>query len=968
MCRGVRKKLLSIVMAVAMVLSVVIVQNKAKNKVVEAAGWYYDVEAAMAYAEANWDKNNDTIWCAEFVRNCLRAGGLNIANLGDHTTDVTRAIESLTGISGQDLVLDSNGNATYDLDGAILQRGDVVLQWCYTCQNGPHILICSGYDSYGNAVYYAHNGMLHNQTYNLSINTAKKNNHSPACNITGRVFRISQKRVTDSPLDLGYSFYSKIYVDKNGTTVKESNNSLVYEQYKENDNSFWWRFVRNSNGSYRIMNVKTGNYIDDSDFGREDCSPIKTYISNNSTAQNYYIHSVGGGKVVLEPECAPEMVLDIGGDNFTKIHLYEYVKDNANQQFTLQMDDTITTPADLGESFDSKIIIKGGEKCVVEKDEKLVYESLLSTAQDAAEWTFIRNNNGSYCIKNKKTGNYIDDKDYGNEDGSVIKTYMYNRTSAQRFFLYLVEDGKVIIEPECAPGMVLDIGGDDFTKIHLYEYVHGNNNQRYRLEPISQEIKATSIELNKTEILMEVGQEYNELRATLFPSNTTDIVIWTSNKASVATVDTFGKIKAVAAGSVKITATAGNISRDIIVTVVNDHVWSDGVTENSKTCTESGRIKYICKVCGKIKYEEVQAQGHSYGDPAWTWTGYTKAVAKFTCKNNSSHTQSVIATITNKVTKAATCDTAGVRTYTATATFNGKTYTTTKTETIAAKGHNYGNPVWTWTGYTKAVAKFTCKNNSSHTKTVTATITNKVTKQATVTASGTKTYTATVTFNGKKYTNTKSETVYIFNKSKTGIQKYNNVLYYTKNGIQNTSFTGFAKYGNDWYYVVMGKVDTSKKDVIKGTVNGQSGWWYVSGSKVQFTDSVEKNSNGWWDIRNGKVDFNYTGFAKNSNGWWYCEKGKVNFNKKDVIKGTVNGQSGWWYVSGGKVQFVDSVEKNSNGWWAIKNGKVDFNFTGIAKNSNGQWYCKGGKVQFGYTGTVKYNNKTYKIKGGKVVN
>ena len=321
-----------------------------------------------------------------------------------------------------------------------------------------------------------------------------------------------------------------------------------------------------------------------------------------------------------------------------------------------------------------------------------------------------------------------------------------------------------------------------------------------------------------------------------------------------------------------------------------------------ETCTAAGYTgDTYCKDCGKkLKTgTKVAATGHSYGKPVWTWTGTTKAVARFTCKNDSSHVKSVKANITSRVTTPATCTTKGVRTYTATVEFNGKTYTAKKTESIAAKGHSWGTPKWTWTGTTKAVAAFTCKTDSSHTKKVAGKITNKVTTKATVTAAGTKTYTATVTLNGKTYKATKTEKIYLFDKSFTGIKKYNNVLYYVKNGIQYTSFTGFAKYGSDWYYVEKGKVDTTKKDVLKGTVNGESGWWFISG---------------------------------------------------------------------GKVQFIDSVEKNSSGWWCIQKGKVNFNFTGIAKNSNGSWYCKGGQVQLNYSGKITYNGKTYTIKNGKVVN
>ena len=427
----------------------------------------------------------------------------------------------------------------------------------------------------------------------------------------------------------------------------------------------------------------------------------------------------------------------------------------------------------------------------------------------------------------------------------------------------------------------------------------------------------------------------------------------------------------------------------VVVTCL--HTRTEVRNAKAPTCTEAGYTgDTVCLDCGTTvkKGTTRVATGHSYGTPTWTWNGTSSAIAKFICANESAHVTTVKATITSKDTKAATCTSTGVRTFTATVTFNSKTYTDTKTATIAATGHSYGTPVWTWTGYTKATAKFTCKNNSSHTNVATATITNKVTKNATVTAAGTRTYTATVTLNGKTYTNSKTESIYVFDKSKTCIQKYNNALYYAKNGVQDTSFTGFAKYGNDWYYVVNGKVDTSKKDVRKGTVNGETAWWFISGGKVQFVNSVEKNENGWWVIQKGKVNFDFTGLAPNENGWWYCKGGKVDFNKKDVLKGTVNGETAWWFVSGGKVQFVNSVEKNENGWWVIQNGKVNFDYTGIAKNENGWWRivngkvdfncntvekneygwwkCSGGKVDFDFTGVAKNSNGWWYCKNGKV--
>ena len=157
--------------------------------------------------------------------------------------------------------------------------------------------------------------------------------------------------------------------------------------------------------------------------------------------------------------------------------------------------------------------------------------------------------------------------------------------------------------------------------------------------------------------------------------------------------------------------------------------------------------------------EDPCATGHAYGEPVWSWTDDFKATATFTCANNAAHVETVNATVTNEVTTEATCETTGVRTYTAKVTFGGKDYTDTKTETLPATGHAYGEPVWSWTDDFKATATFTCANNAAHVENVTATVTNAVTTEATCETTGVRTYTAKVTFGGKDYTDTKTEVI-----------------------------------------------------------------------------------------------------------------------------------------------------------------------------------------------------------------
>ena len=125
------------------------------------------------------------------------------------------------------------------------------------------------------------------------------------------------------------------------------------------------------------------------------------------------------------------------------------------------------------------------------------------------------------------------------------------------------------------------------------------------------------------------------------------------------------------------------------------------VAEVPATCETAGvKAHWVCEVCGKLfsdaegKTETtleklaIPATGHAYGAPVWKWNDDFTASATFTCGNDASHVETVNAAVTNEVTTAATCESTGVRTYTAKVTFEGKEYTDTKTEVIPATDHD----------------------------------------------------------------------------------------------------------------------------------------------------------------------------------------------------------------------------------------------------------------------------------------
>ena len=114
---------------------------------------------------------------------------------------------------------------------------------------------------------------------------------------------------------------------------------------------------------------------------------------------------------------------------------------------------------------------------------------------------------------------------------------------------------------------------------------------------------ATDIKLNKNALELTVG-ESQTLVATVEPADTTDTVTWDTGRSDVATVDSTGKITAVAPGTAVIAARAGEKSAFCTVTVVAapcTHTNKTNVSEKPSTCKEQGWEAYSkCNDCGQL--------------------------------------------------------------------------------------------------------------------------------------------------------------------------------------------------------------------------------------------------------------------------------------------------------------------------------------------------------------------------------
>ncbi len=256
------------------------------------------------------------------------------------------------------------------------------------------------------------------------------------------------------------------------------------------------------------------------------------------------------------------------------------------------------------------------------------------------------------------------------------------------------------------------------------------------------------------------------------------------------------------------------LSRNTVTVEALGHDWDEGEVTTEPTCTTTGIKTFTCKRCGEERTEEIAALGHKWHFEGFTWegddaTGYTKVFANYICENDETHKAEPEAGLEKKSTDAS-CTEAGTVVYTASVSaedaLDGEAHSESRTVTgaplghtpgeavkennvdptcteeghydevvyctvcheelsreykvVPAAGHTWGNVIFTWTGFTAAIATRTCQKDTTHTETVDCVIASEVVEAPTATTEGLRIYTATAKFSdGTIIQNEKEEVI-----------------------------------------------------------------------------------------------------------------------------------------------------------------------------------------------------------------
>ena len=113
----------------------------------------YDRNEALNYAKNHWDDGVGV--CDEFVKDCLRAGGVDIQAGG--VGPIMDALIKVGYGEKVDLVVDDKGYHFNKEDNPKVEVGDILFIYCRDCQKMLHTAFIGKFDEKGNLQVYGHN-------------------------------------------------------------------------------------------------------------------------------------------------------------------------------------------------------------------------------------------------------------------------------------------------------------------------------------------------------------------------------------------------------------------------------------------------------------------------------------------------------------------------------------------------------------------------------------------------------------------------------------------------------------------------------------------------------------------------------------------------------------------------------------------------------------------------------------------
>ncbi len=256
--------------------------------------------------------------------------------------------------------------------------------------------------------------------------------------------------------NLGDDFYAKLTNSASGKNMSLSSTNVISNPASDAPAQVW-RFVRQEDGSYQIINQKNGKLLDLETSG-EDGTNVCINAANGSQSQNWFVY-YKVGKYLLRPATSEKCVLTVADgstEDGANIQINTFTE-TKSQRFAITKIDYLndSQPANMGDSFYSKITgIASSKSLSLSETNVILYQNTSSNAQI---WKFVRQDDGSYEIVNQKNNLLLTVEDPTQAAPNVHVAADTNATT-QRWFIY-AKEGNYVLQPACASDQLLEVAG-----------------------------------------------------------------------------------------------------------------------------------------------------------------------------------------------------------------------------------------------------------------------------------------------------------------------------------------------------------------------------------------------------------------------------------------------------------------------------------------------------------------------------
>ncbi len=426
--------------------------------------------------------------------------------------------------------------------------------------------------------------------------------------------------------DLGADFYAIISPKTNQNLAVQGSATTQRQVALQNlsDTEYQrWHFVRSGSGSsayYQISN-DANDFRLSSQGGTSNQTQVKVWQNGTGQDTYWYIYKDynGGYRLVTRPSNgSSKLALDVTNGSIlagTGLEIYEALNSNNNAQtFTIRKVGGNVEWVDMGSSFDARIVLtqkntlalsgptstlsstKTGDLVTVANKTS----GTTSNADKAQIWTFYKNSDGSYFIKNKLNPTKgITVANTGYTNGENVHFWEYGTATSttgakNSWFLQKYGNG-VRLVPKSAKILQYSIdvkSGLSSAKagVEAIIYEYAGSGCQMTIEKVSTEVVPTSVKFaNSTMTLQGGGTTGASNAVTVLPTNATNkaVAVKSSNE-SVAKVTLSNGVPYIVgynAGTATITATTANgktATTKVTVTAkvprvsYRTHVQSDG--------------------------------------------------------------------------------------------------------------------------------------------------------------------------------------------------------------------------------------------------------------------------------------------------------------------------------------------------------------------------------------------------------